>query len=134
MTSLDLIGEGGVICIRCRTRHVVAHFDEHSSLAVRVDEAQSAGSGDGDGMSLTPKTEKLLREHALKQIFGKLRRSSSGNHKTKKLGQGEDNTGELKAYQFGDALEKIDITESIKNSQIRCANNEFTLQQDDLVV
>ena len=55
------------------------------------------GNGKGEGMSLTPKTEKLLREHALKQIFGKLKKSNSGNHKTKKLGQGEDNTGEFKA-------------------------------------
>ena len=27
--------------------------------------------GEGSGMALTPKTEKLLREHALKQVFGK---------------------------------------------------------------
>ena len=87
------------------------------------------GSGKGDGMGLTPKTEKLLREHALKQIFGKLKKSSSGNHKTKKIGQGEDNTGEFKAYQFGDSLEKIDITQSIKNAQIRSIGNDFTLAQ-----
>ena len=85
-------------------------------------------------MALTPKTEKLLREHALKQIFGKLKRSSAGNHKTKKLGQGEENTGEFKAYQFGDALEKIDMTQSIKNAQIRSVGQDFTLQHDDLVV
>ena len=30
--------------------------------------------GNGEGLSLTPKTEKLLREHALKQIFGKLKK------------------------------------------------------------
>ena len=94
----------------------------------------AGGKGDGEGMTLTPKTEKLLREHALKQIFGKLKRSSSGNHKTKKVGQGEDNTGEFKAYQFGDALEQIDITTSIKNAQIRSAGYDFTLQHEDLVV
>ena len=92
------------------------------------------GSGKGDGIGLTPKTEKLLREHALKQIFGKLKKSSSGDHKTKKIGQGEDNTGEFKAYQFGDSLEKIDITQSIKNAQIRSIGNDFTLQHSDLVV
>src|SRR6056300_1597913 len=92
------------------------------------------GKGKGDGMALTPKTEKLLREHALKQIFGKLKKSGQGNHRTKKVGQGEDNTGEFKAYQFGDALEKISMTECIKNAQIRSAGNEFTLQHDDLVV
>ena len=64
------------------------------------------------GRSLTAKTEKLLREHALKQIFGKLKKSSQGNHKSKKSGQGEETTGELKAYQFGDSVERISITES----------------------
>ena len=95
---------------------------------------KGTGKEKGDGMSLTPKTEKLLREHALKQIFGKLKRSSSGNHKTNKIGQGEDHTGEFKAYQFGDALEKIALTESLKNAQIRSAGSDITLQQEDLVV
>ena len=90
--------------------------------------------GNGEGLSLTPKTEKLLREHALKQIFGKLKKSKTGNHKTQKIGQGEDNTGEYKAYQFGDPLEKIDITQSIKNAQIRSICNDFSIQHDDLVV
>ena len=90
--------------------------------------------GNGEGLSLTPKTEKLLREHALKQIFGKLKKSKTGNHKTQKLGQGEDKTGEYKAYQFGDSLEKIDITQSIKNAQIRSISNDFSIQHDDLVV
>ena len=90
--------------------------------------------GNGEGLSLTPKTEKLLREHALKQIFGKLKKSKTGNHKTQKIGQGEDNTGEYKAYQFGDPLEKIDITQSIKNAQIRSISDDFSIQHDDLVV
>ena len=79
------------------------------------------GIGDEKGMSLTAKTEKLLREHALKQIFGKLKKAGSGNHKTKSIGQGADNTGEFKAYQFGDPLEKISMTESLRNAQIRSA-------------
>lgn len=95
---------------------------------------QPSGTGSGDGMALTPKTEKLLREHALKQIFGKLKRGNRGNHKTKQQGQSEDSTGEFKAYQFGDALEKISITESLKNAQIRSLSDDFTLQHSDLVV
>ena len=92
------------------------------------------GTGDEKGMSLTPKTEKLLRQHALKQIFGKLKKVGSGNHKIKCIGQGADDTGEFKAYQFGDPLEKISMTESLRNAQIRSAGNEFTLHHDDLVV
>ena len=95
---------------------------------------RGSGDGSGDGMALTAKTEKLLREHALKQIFGKLRKSGSGNHKTEKVGQGQDSTGEYKAYQFGDPLEQIALTESIKNAQIRSSGIDFSLQQEDLVV
>lgn len=95
---------------------------------------QNTGERSGDGMALTAKTEKLLREHALKQIFGKLRKSGSGNHKTQQMGQNLESSGEYKAYQFGDPLEQIALTESIKNAQIRSSGIDFTLQQDDLVV
>ncbi len=98
---------------------------------------QSKGGGkdgEGSGMALTPKTEKLLREHALKQVFGKLKKAGSGDHKTKSAGQGNETTGEFKAYQFGDALEKISITESLKNAQIRNLDGDFDLRQEDLVV
>tara|TARA_B110000003_G_C16646428_1_gene532263 strand:- start:1617 stop:2741 length:1125 start_codon:yes stop_codon:yes gene_type:complete len=92
---------------------------------------QNNGSGD---KSLTSKTEKLLREHALKQIFGKLKKSGQGNHKSRKSGQGEETTGELKAYQFGDSFEKISITESLKNAQLHSGFGDFELSQNDLVV
>lgn len=88
----------------------------------------------GEGYALTPKTEKLLREHALKQIFGKLKKTGSGNHKTQKTGQGQEATGEFKSYQFGDSIDKIAVTESLKNAQIRSLGDDFTIQDQDLVV
>lgn len=97
-------------------------------------EPKTGNGGKGDGFALTPKTEKLLREHALNQIFGELKKTGSGNHKTSKTGQGQDHTGEYKAYQFGDSLEKIAVTESIKNAQIRAMGNDFSLQNEDLVI
>ncbi|MDA9892825.1 MAG: vWA domain-containing protein [Flavobacteriaceae bacterium] len=97
-------------------------------------EPKTGNGGKGDGFALTPKTEKLLREHALNQIFGQLKKTGSGNHKTSKTGQGQDHTGEFKAYQFGDGLEKIAVTESIKNAQIRAMGNDFSLQNEDLVI
>ena len=42
----------------------------------------------GDGIGLTAKTEMLLRQHALKQIFGKMKRIGNGNHNTKHTGLG----------------------------------------------
>ena len=43
---------------------------------------------DGKSITLTAKTEKLLRQHALKQVFGRLKKSSSGNHTAKSSGPG----------------------------------------------
>jgi len=97
---------------------------------------QNPGQGeiDGQGITLTPKTEKLLRQHALKQIFGRLKKSSSGNHATQSNGQEGESCGEFKSYKFGDSLEKISMTESIRNAQIRTAGSDYNLIQDDLVV
>jgi uncharacterized protein with von Willebrand factor type A (vWA) domain len=95
---------------------------------------KQGGDGQGEGFALTPKTEKLLREYALKQIFGNLKKTAAGNHKTKNTGAGEESTGEFKSYQFGDPLEKIALTESIKNAQIRNLDGDFSLQDQDLVV
>ena len=92
------------------------------------------GTVDGSGVTLTPKTEKLLRQHALKQIFGRLKKRTSGNHATKRTGPGGDPTGEFRAYQFGDSVEKIAMTESIRNAQIRTAATAFNLSKEDLVI
>lgn len=90
--------------------------------------------GSGKGMGLTAKTEKLLREYALKQIFGKLKRSGAGNHKTNHLGQGAEPSGELKNFQFGDPIENIVLTESLKNAQIHSGIDDLQIRQEDLVV
>ena len=90
--------------------------------------------GLGDGIGLTAKTEMLLRQHALKQIFGKMKRIGNGNHNTKHTGTGQSDSGDLKNYEFGDSIEKIAITESIKNAQIQGGLDDFKLSKDDLVV
>ena len=91
-------------------------------------------NGVGDGIGLTAKTEMLLRQHALKQIFGKMKRIGNGNHNTKHTGTGQSDSGDLKNYEFGDSIEKIAITESIKNAQIQGGLDDFKLTKDDLVV
>ena len=90
--------------------------------------------GNGDSIGLTAKTEMLLRQHALKQIFGKMKRIGNGNHNTKYTGTGQSDSGDLKNYEFGDSIEKIAITESIKNAQIQGGLDDFKLSKDDLVV
>lgn len=88
----------------------------------------------GSGFGITAKTERAIRQTALEQIFGDLHKSGPGNHKTKASGQGEDLTGEYRNYQFGDALEKISMTESLRNAHVRGGSGEIELTEDDLVV
>ena len=88
----------------------------------------------GSGMGITAKTERAIRQTALENIFGNLNKSGAGNHKTKASGQGDEMTGEFRSYHFGDSLEKISLTESLKNAQINNGVGEFRLTEQDLVV
>lgn len=85
-------------------------------------------------VSLTAKMERLIRQHALDQIFGTLKKAGSGSHKTPKIGMGDELSGDLRAFQFGDAMSSIDITESFKNAQINNGIGSFELREEDLVV
>jgi Ca-activated chloride channel family protein len=86
------------------------------------------------GNAITAKTERAIRQSALDQIFGNIKRSGSGNHKSKGIGIGDEHTGEFRNYQFGDALDKVSMTESLRNAQINHGIGDFNLTEDDLVV
>jgi|TARA_B110000208_G_scaffold25115_2_gene32387 uncharacterized protein with von Willebrand factor type A (vWA) domain len=92
---------------------------------------------DGNGLGatkITPKTERAIRQQALNHIFGKIKRSGSGSHKSKSPGMGDEHTGDFRNYQFGDTLDKVSITESIRNAQINNGIDDFHLTENDLVV
>ncbi len=90
--------------------------------------------GTSGGIGITAKTERAIRQQALDQIFGNLNKSSTGNHKTKHAGNGDEHTGEFRDYHFGDGLDKISLTESLRNAQINNGVGEFILTENDLVV
>ena len=93
------------------------------------------GKGSGKGKNtMTEKLERSLRKRALEQIFGKIKRSGAGNHKTKHTGRGDEQAGEFRNYQFGDSLEQISMTESLKNAQVNHGIDSFKLSENDLVV
>tara|TARA_R110002020_G_scaffold108281_2_gene251027 strand:- start:11088 stop:12218 length:1131 start_codon:yes stop_codon:yes gene_type:complete len=99
------------------------------------EEIDPNGDGEGEGnISITAKTERLIRQRALDQIFGKLRKSGNGNHRTNHVGRGDEHTGEYREYRFGDALERVSMTESLRNAQINHGLGDFYLQENDLVV
>ena len=90
-----------------------------------------------DGTSeigITAKTERAIRQQALDTIFGNLKKSGTGNHKTKQAGNGDEHTGEFREFHFGDGLERISLTESLRNAQINNGVSDFMLTENDLVV
>lgn len=90
---------------------------------------------DGKGeRSITAKTERAIRKNALDQIFGKLKKGTAGNHNTKQTGKGDEATGDFRNFQFGDSLERISMTESLRNAQINHGMDDFYLNESDLIV
>lgn len=85
-------------------------------------------------ISITPKTEQAIRRSSLEEIFGKLKKTKTGDHKTFKPGQGDELNSEIRQFQFGDRLEQIDFAESIRNAQINHGIESFRLQEDDLSI
>ncbi len=90
--------------------------------------------GTSGGIGITAKTERAIRQSALDQIFGNLKKSGNGNHKTKHSGNGDEHTGEYRDFQFGDGLERISLTESLRNAQINNGVEDFMITENDLIV
>ncbi|MGD1840148.1 MAG: VWA domain-containing protein [Thermonemataceae bacterium] len=90
--------------------------------------------GEGTGLEITAKSERTIRRNALEDIFGKLKRSRSGNHKTNFSGLGDERGTDRRDFQFGDELDKISITDSLRNAQINHGFEDFIMTQDDLEV
>ena len=85
-------------------------------------------------IKITPKTEQGIRKRSLEEIFGKLKKTKTGDHQTFKPGQGDEVSPDSRPFQFGDMLEQIDFTESIRNAQINHGLESFTMQEDDLQI
>ncbi|MBF2707727.1 vWA domain-containing protein [Flavobacterium soyangense] len=115
--------------------------DEHYTIDDFIEDLKKKGyireelKDDGtSGIGITAKTERAIRQQALDNIFGNLKRSGTGNHKTEHVGNGDEHTGEFREFHFGDGLERISLTESLRNAQINNGVADFMLTENDLVV
>jgi uncharacterized protein with von Willebrand factor type A (vWA) domain len=85
-------------------------------------------------LKITSKMEKALRKFALKKIFGQIKKSKQGNHKSKHSGSSDDDYSDIKNFEFGDPFDKIIVSESLKNMYNRTGSDELNLISDDIVV
>ena len=94
-----------------------------------IDEQKETGE-----IKITSKTEQGIRKKSLEEIFGKLKKTKQGNHNTFKPGGGDEINPETRPFQFGDTMEQIDFTSSIRNAQINHGIDSFMMQEDDLEI
>ncbi len=112
--------------------------DENYGMGDFIEDLKKKGflkEEEGSGkLIMTAKTEISIRKSALEEVFGKLKRHRSGNHHSKYSGQGEEASTDMRTYQFGDPLENISLTESIRNAQINHGIGDFMLLENDLEI
>jgi uncharacterized protein with von Willebrand factor type A (vWA) domain len=80
------------------------------------------------------KLELALRKSALDEIFDQLKKSKRGDHITNHTGQGQEHTSDIKPYQYGDTMDNLAMSESLRNAQINHGIDDFMLTEDDLQV
>lgn len=85
-------------------------------------------------IEITSKTEQTIRKNALEEIFGRLKKSTVGNHNIRKSGMGDELNAETRPFEFGDSIDQLDVTASIRNAQINHGIDSFSIHQDDLEI
>jgi Ca-activated chloride channel family protein len=84
--------------------------------------------------TLTAKTEQSIRRRSLEEIFGKIKKTKQGTHRTFKPGQGDEPNPETRPYQFGDTPESINYTSSLTNAFINHGIDNLSMREDDLEI
>lgn len=84
--------------------------------------------------NITAKTERSIRQRSLNEIFGKLKKAGRGQHRSSFSGQGDETTADRRPFMFGDSLDKIAMTDSLRNAQIEHGIQNFKLTERDLEV
>lgn len=83
---------------------------------------------------ITAKTEQTIRKRSLEEIFGKLKKAKQGNHHTFRTGQGDEINPEIRPYEFGDALEAIDYTGTLRNAFVNHGIDQLSMKEDDVEI
>jgi uncharacterized protein with von Willebrand factor type A (vWA) domain len=89
---------------------------------------------DNGSLQITGKTEQAIRQSALEEIFGKLKKAKRGEHKTNLSGINGDSNSETRPFQFGDSIDQIAMTDTLRNAQINHGFGSFKLTEDDLQI
>lgn len=87
-----------------------------------------------DGYELTPKGERRIRQDALMQIFGNLKKSTFGQHHVPIPGEGGENLTKTRPYQFGDSITHIDPHATLNNAIRNSGPDNIAIHEEDIEV
>jgi uncharacterized protein with von Willebrand factor type A (vWA) domain len=90
-------------------------------------------SQDGS-MEVTSKGEQSIRQSSLEEIFGKMKNTPRGDHRSFLSGRGDETTTDRREFRFGDTPDQIAMTESLRNAQINHGIDGFRLTEGDLEI
>lgn len=90
--------------------------------------------GQNGSLRITAKSEQTIRKNSLDQIFGRLKKSKIGNHRSRSSGMGDEQNAETRPFQFGDALDHIDMSSSLRNAYVSHGISDFQMREDDLEI
>lgn len=112
--------------------------DNQYGMGDFIDELKQKGYISEDPVSnmFTPtaKANSAIRKNAFEDIFGKVKKTTKGNHRTPRTGEGDEVSPDIRDYQFGDLPDQIDMTTSLQNAQINHGIDTFRLTEQDLAV
>src|SRR5574343_468734 len=85
-------------------------------------------------ITISSKMEQSIRQSALDQIFGKIKKSNKGDNASNLTGNGDEISPEQRAFQFGDEIHQIALTDSLKNAFGILSGSAEVFKEEDLVV
>ncbi|MFN8331037.1 MAG: hypothetical protein U0T81_07445 [Saprospiraceae bacterium] len=91
-------------------------------------------SGPYQQLAPSSKMDADIRRSAFEDLFGKILRSGSGRHNTKKEGQGFDLSESARPYAFGDRFTDIQSADTLRNALIAQGIDDFSFTEKDLVI
>lgn len=69
----------------------------------------------------------------MQQVFGTLKKSDRGSHTLRRTGQGDEPTSDRREFRFGDRMDQLAMSDSIRNAQHRGVDR-LELRESDLEV
>ncbi|MCC6818078.1 MAG: VWA domain-containing protein [Bacteroidia bacterium] len=85
-------------------------------------------------IQISGKMEQSIRQGALNEIFGKIKKSNKGDHSSNITGIGDELSADQRPFNFGDDIDTISITDSIRNATGLFSDSQMGIRENDLIV